>query len=552
MRLWLLSPRPTKPTLPLVIRSVLRLIFSIFITMKKFKTTFALTLFLVLLVSRLAVASDKPNIIWIFSDDHSYQTIGAYGGRLKELDVSPNIDRLAKEGMRFDRCYVSNSICAPSRAVLLTGKHCHLNGKIDNHGKFNHDQMNFAKILQGSGYQTAMIGKIHLDGKMQGFDYWDVLIGQGHYNNSKFVSEKGTVKSKGYVTDVITDKTLTWLKEQRDETKPFMLMMHHKAPHRNWHPARRHMVKYADVEIPEPATLFDDYEGRGTAAKKQDMSIAKTMRMEGDVKLGGKYTRHSQYRERNAYYEKHKPTGKDLVKLKYQLYMKDYLRCIWAVDESVGQVLDYLKESGLEKNTIVMYCSDQGFYMGEHGWFDKRFMYEESFRTPLIVRWPDRIKQGSVNTDLVQNIDFAETFLDLAGVESPEEMQGESIVPLMQGKTPADWRTSLYYHYYAYPATHNVRKHEGVSEQRYKLIRFYGKDVPGGEEWEFFDLENDPQEMKSQYDNPDYASEVKRLKKELQHLREYYKVPASDKKRPLLQQAPQKPRSPKAAEPAEA
>ena len=484
------------------------------------------SLLVTLLTTSLATAANKPNIVWIFSDDHSYQTIGAYGGRLDQLNVTPNIDRIANEGMRFDRCYVTNSICAPSRAVLLTGKHSHLNGKIDNRGKFNHDQMNFAKILQKNGYQTAMIGKIHLHGKMQGFDYWDVLIGQGHYNNSEFVSENGTVKSKGYVTDVITDKTLTWLKEQRDETKPFMLMMHHKAPHRNWYPAKRHMDKYADIEIPEPPSLFDDYQGRGTAAKKQDMTISKTMKMEGDVKLGGKYTNHSQYKKRNAYYEKNQPAGKDLVKFKYQLYMKDYLRCIWAVDESVGRVLDYLQKSGLAENTIVMYSSDQGFYMGEHGWFDKRFMYEESYRTPLLVRWPKNVKAGSVNTDLVQNLDFAETFLDLAGVEAPEEMQGESIVPLLKGNTPDDWRSSLYYHYYAYPATHNVRRHEGVSEKRFKLIRFYGRDVPNGEEWELFDLEKDPQEMKSEYDNPTYAAEVKRLKKELQRLRTHYQVPA--------------------------
>ena len=471
-------------------------------------------------------AAEKPNIVWIFSDDHSYQTIGAYGGHLEKLNVTPNIDRIANEGMRFARCYVSNSICGPSRAVLLTGKHSHLNGKTDNRGKFNHNQMNFAKILQKKGYQTAMIGKIHLHGEMQGFDYWDVLIGQGHYNNSEFVSAEGTVKSKGYVTDVITDKTLTWMKNQRDKKKPFMLMMHHKAPHRNWHPAKRDMEKYADVEIPEPPSLFDDYKGRGTAAHKQDMTISKTMKMEGDVKLGGKYANNSQYRKRNAYYEKHKPTGKDLVKFKYQLYMKDYLRCIWAVDESVGKVLDYLEKSGLAENTIVMYSSDQGFYMGEHGWFDKRFMYEESYRTPLIVRWPGKVKKGSVNTDLVQNIDFAETFLDLAGVAAPEEMQGESIVPLMKGNTPENWRSSLYYHYYAYPATHNVRKHEGVSEKRYKLIRFYGRDVPNGEEWELYDLEKDPQEMQSQYSNPDYAAEIKRLKKELQRLRKYYQVPA--------------------------
>ena len=481
-----------------------------------------------LVAGQLATAASKPNIIWIFSDDHSYQTIGAYGGHLKKLNMTPNIDRLANEGMRFDRCYVSNSICGPSRAVLLTGKHSHLNGKLDNRGGFNHDQMNFAKILQKNGYQTAMIGKIHLNGAMQGFDYWDVLPGQGRYNNPDFISEKGKEKNTGYVSDVITDKTLAWLKDQRDKSKPFMLMMHHKAPHRNWTPAKRYMVKYADMKIPEPSSLFDDYEGRGTAAHKQDMTISKTMRMMGDLKVGGKFAKSEQFAARNAYYEKNKPTGKALVEWKYQIYMKDYLRCIWAVDESVGRLLDYLEESGLNKNTIVMYCSDQGFYMGEHGWFDKRFMYEESFRTPLLVRWPDHVKAGSTNKDLVQNIDFAETFLDMAGVKAPEEMQGESIVPLMKGDTPAEWRKSLYYHYYEYPGAHSVRKHEGVSEKRFKLIRYYGKGVPDGEEWELFDLEKDPSEMKSEYSNPEYAGEVKRLKKELQRLRKLYKVPVPE------------------------
>jgi arylsulfatase A-like enzyme len=495
------------------------------IIMKRHRTSIILNLLAIIAVAQAAAAATKPNIIWIFSDDHSYQTIGAYGGRLQKLNMTPNIDRLAAEGMRFDRCYVSNSICGPSRAVLLTGKHSHLNGKKDNKGGFNHDQMNFAKILQKNGYQTAMIGKIHLNGAMQGFDYWDVLPGQGKYDNPLFLSEKGKEKNTGYVTDVITDKTLAWLKDQRDKTKPFMLMMHHKAPHRNWVPANRHMEMYEDIEIPEPPTLFDDYSGRGTAAKMQDMTIDKTMILNADLKVGKWYKNNEKYADRNAYYEKHKPTGKELVKWKYQLYMKDYLRCIWAVDESVGRVLDYLDESGLGKNTIIIYCSDQGFYMGEHGWFDKRFMYEESYRTPLIVRWPEHVKPESANKDLVQNIDFAKTFLDLAGVKAPEEMQGESIVPLFKGKTPADWRSSLYYHYYEYPAFHHaVRRHEGVSEKRYKLIRFYGQDVPNGEEWELYDLKEDPQEMKNEYGNSIYATEVKRLKIELQRLKKYYQV----------------------------
>lgn len=472
-----------------------------------------------------ACAAARPNIVWIFSDDHSYQTIGAYGGRLQPLNPSPNIDRLAREGMRFDRCYVANSICAPARATLLTGKHSHLNGKYTNRGAFDHNQQQFQKILQQNGYQTVMVGKIHLNGKMQGFDYWEVLPGQGKYNNPEFVTEEGKTSYEGHVSDIITDKALDWLENKRDEDKPFMLMVHHKAPHRTWIPAERHMVKYADVEIPEPENLFDDYATRTTAAHEQDMTIDVTMRMLKDLKVGEKYMK-GQFAARNEWFEANQPEGNDLVRWKYQLYMKDYLRCTWGVDENIGRVLAALKEQGLEENTIVMYSSDQGFYMGEHGWFDKRFMYEESFRTPLVVRGVGVVKPGSVNSDLVQNIDFAETFLDLAGVDAPDDMQGESIVPLLKGETPADWRTSLYYHYYEYPGAHSVRRHEGVAGKRYKLIRFYGMDVPAGEEWELYDLEKDPAEMNNLYSNPEYAGVVKELKTGLTRLKKQYKVPA--------------------------
>ncbi|MEO0510837.1 MAG: sulfatase [Verrucomicrobiota bacterium] len=472
-----------------------------------------------------AAAKERPNIVWIFSDDHSYQTIGAYGGRLESLNPSPNIDRLAKEGMRFDRAYVANSICAPSRATLLTGKHSHLNGKRTNGGAFNHNQQQFQKILQKNGYQTAMIGKIHLKGAMQGFDYWEVLPGQGKYYSPDFITENGTTTYPGrYVTDVITERTLKWLKDGRDPAKPFMLMMHHKAPHRSWEPADRHMDLYEDIHIPEPANLFDDYATRGTAAHKQDMSIRHTLNDKSDLKLTGKKAKNPRYRERAEWYAKNKPKGDDLVRWKYQTYMKDFMRCTWAVDESVGIVLETLKELGLEGNTIVMYSSDQGFYMGEHGWFDKRFMYEESFRTPLLAKWPGHTAPGSVNSDLVQNIDFAETFLDLAGAPIPRDMQGKSLVPLLKGKKPADWRDSLYYHYYEYPGFHSVRKHEGVFNGRWKLIRFYGKDVPNGEEWELYDLERDPSEMNNIYSNPENAPKVAELKQELQRLRDQYEV----------------------------
>ncbi len=474
-----------------------------------------------------AQAQDTPNIVWMFSDDHTRQTIGAYGGRLQDLDPSPHIDRLAAEGMRFDKCYVGNSICAPSRATLLTGKHSHLNGKYDNRDAFNHDQQQFQKILRTNGYQTVMIGKIHLNGKMQGFDYWDVLPGQGKYFDPDFISENGRTKHSGYVTDIITDKALDWLQNRRNPDKPFMLMVHHKAPHRKWEPADRHLTKYADTHIPEPANLFDDYATRTTAAHEQTLDIEQSMTMKSDLKTDGSEEAQSgRYGARNTYFAEHQPEGKDLLRWKYQTYLKDYLRCTAAIDESVGQIVEALKKLGLDKNTVVMYSSDQGFYMGEHGWFDKRFMYEESFSTPLVARWPGHIDPGSVNNDLVQNIDFAETFLDLAGIPIPDDMQGKSIVPLLKGDTPADWRTSLYYHYYEYPGAHSVRRHEGVADKRFKLIRFYGTDVPDGEEWEFYDLKNDPSEMNSTYGNPENAGRIAALKKELDRLKEFYKVPA--------------------------
>jgi len=464
--------------------------------------------------------ASRPNIVWIFSDDHAYQAIGAYGGRFADENLTPNIDSIAKEGMLFRRAYVGNSICAPSRATLLTGKHSHLNGKLDNRGGFNHDQPQFQKVLQRNGYQTAMIGKIHLNGKMQGFDYWEVLPGQGRYINPVFITEEGKTTYQGHSTDIITDRALNWLDGARDKSKPFMLMVHFKAPHRNWMPAERFRKAFKDRTFPEPETLFDDYSGRGTAAHKQDMSIRDTMRLKYDLKL-------DRWDDRRADFEKKQPEGKDLVRWKYQAYMRDYLACIAGVDENVGRVLKHLEEAGLADNTIVMYSSDQGFYLGEHGWFDKRFMYKESFRTPLVARWRGVIEPGSVNEDLVQNIDNAPTFLDLAGVAIPEDMQGRSLVPLLKGETPEDWRSSLYYHYYEYPAVHSVRRHEGVADKRYKLIRFYGPGVPGGEEWELFDLETDPHELNSIYDEPAQAERVEKMKAELQRLREYYQVPES-------------------------
>jgi len=506
----------------------------------------------------LPVFAERPNIVWIFSDDHTRQAIGTYGGILAEVDPTPRLDRLAKNGMVFERCYVGNSICAPSRATLLTGKHSHLNGKLTNGGRFNQDQQTFPKLLQKAGYQTIMIGKIHLPGKMQGFDYWEVLPGQGDYYQPTFITENGRTKYKGYVGDVVTDRALAWLEsEDRDKDKPFMLMVHHKATHRTWKAAPRHVGLYDDVTLPEPANLFDDYATRGVAAHKQDMTLTRTMRPTTDLKIrnqaekekmdakyagqkrlpggepGAYYRMTPEHRKiwdaaydpRNKAFFEAQPKGDNLIRWRYQRYVKDYLRTAKSIDESVGRVVDYLKEHGLDKSTIIMYSSDQGFYLGEHGWFDKRFMYEESFSTPLIASWPGHIKPGSRNTDLVQNIDFATTFLDLAEAPVPDDLQGMSIVPLLKGKTPDDWRKSLYYHYYEYPSVHSVRRHEGVAMDRYKLIRFYGRDVPDGEEFEFYDLKTDPSEMKNGYSNPEYAEKIKALKAELGRLREHYKVP---------------------------
>ena len=460
-----------------------------------------------------AVRAEKPNIVWIFSDDHAWQAIGAYGGRFEKENLTPNLDGLASEGMVFDRAYVANSICAPSRATLLTGKHSHLNGKYTNGGKFNHDQQQFQKILQKSGYQTAMIGKIHLSGKMQGFDYWEVLPGQGQYINPKFVTETGNTQYKGHSTDIITDRALNWLKTDKDKSKPFMLMVHYKAAHRRWDPAPRFIKPFSTRNFPEPENLFDDYSGRGTAAKNQKMTVAKHMSLNADLKSGRRP-------ERKAYLSENKSEGHELTRWKYQAYMQDYMACVAGIDENVGRILKYLKDNGLDRNTVVMYSSDQGFYLGEHGWYDKRFMYEESFRNALIARWPGVIKSGSRNDDLVQNIDNASTFLDIAGAPIPDDMQGESMVPLMKGKTPDDWRTSLYYHYYE-GGGHGVQRHEGVCDKRYKLIRFYSRN---SEYFELYDLKSDPSEMKSVYGSANHKDVQERMHAELVALKKKYKV----------------------------
>ena len=475
----------------------------------------------------------KPNIIYIMSDDHAYQAISAYGGILKDIAPTPNIDRIARDGMRFDRCLVTNSISGPCRAVILTGKYSHVNGFLKNEGQqpFDGSQQTFPKLLQKAGYNTAMIGKWHLGSDPTGFDHWEILPGQGNYYNPDFIHKDGRHREEGYVTELITDKCIKWLNEVRDSGKPFMLMMHHKAPHREWQPGPKELTLYKDVNFPEPSTLFDDYSNRGTAEKTQDMTISKTMRIEEDLKLYKDKSKmkatglnRMDQQQMAAWNDVYDPIirqfyasdlkGNDLIRYKYQRYMQDYLACITAVDKSVGEVLDYLKKTGLGKNTVVMYASDQGFYLGEHGWFDKRWMFEQSYRTPLLIQWPGVIEPGSVNNDMVSNLDLAETFLDLAGVAVPADMQGRSMVPILKGKTPGNWRKEHYYHYYEYPGSHMVKRHYGMSTERYKLMHYY-YDI---DEWEMYDLKADPDEMKNVYNDPEYSSVKKKLHKRLNKL----------------------------------
>ncbi len=481
-------------------------------------------------------AADRPNIVFIFSDDHGYQAISAYGDPRKLLET-PNIDRIGREGVRFDRCLVPNSICGPSRATVLTGKYSHANGFYNNtNSRFDGSQVTFPKLLQHAGYQTAIVGKWHLVSDPTGFDFWQILPGQGVYYNPPMIRMGQRVKLDGYTTDVITDTSLDWLKK-RDKAKPFVLMMQHKAPHREWEPALRHLGHDHDRQYPLPDTLFDDYAGRGKAEHEQDMMIRKTMNAK-DLKLTPppqltpeqRAAWDAYYNPRNEAFKKANLQGKDLVRWKYNRYMHDYLGCIKAVDESVGRLLKYLDDEGLANNTIVVYSSDQGFYLGEHGWFDKRWIFEESLKTPLLVRWPGVTKGGGVNTDIVSNLDFAETFLEAAGVPAPAEMQGRSLLPLLRGQTPADWRKSFYYHYYEHfragnPGPHNVARHYGVVTDRYKLVHFY---EPNMNYWELFDTKTDPHEMTSVYGKPEYAAAQKELEAELARLRKELKVPDPD------------------------
>ena len=495
------------------------------------KTSHTLLASLFLALTLHAADAKRPNIVFIFSDDHAYQAVSAYGDPRKLVET-PNLDRIAKEGMRLDRCLVTNSICGPSRATVLTGKYSHKNGFYNNsNSKFDGSQVTAPKLMQAAGYQTAVIGKWHLISDPTGFDFWQILPGQGVYYNPPMIRNGERIKNDGYVTDIITDASLDWLK-QRDKTKPFLLMCQHKAPHREWEPALRHLNHDGDRKYDEPATLFDDYSGRGIAEHEQDMTLARTITPR-DMKLVpvGQLTPEQKkewdayYGPRNEAFVKANLSGRELTSWRYQRYMHDYLGCIKAVDESVGRVLKYLDDEGLTENTIVIYSADQGFFLGEHGWFDKRWIFEESLRAPLLVRWPGVTKPGSTTRDIVSNLDFAETFLDAAGLPIPTEMQGRSIRPVLASQTPADWRKAFYYQYYEYPTPHHVRPHYGVITDRYKLVQFYGT----GEDYtELFDLKEDPRELKSVFGQPAYAATEKELQSELARLRKELQVPEQD------------------------
>jgi len=476
-----------------------------------------------------AQQGQRPNIIFIFSDDHATAAVSAYGDERKLINT-PNIDRLANEGMIFNRCLVTNAICGPSRATVLTGKYSHLNGFYNNETTpFDGSQQTFPKLLQKAGYQTALIGKWHLVSDPTGFDHWEILVNQGQYYNPPMIKDGKKVKYDGYVTDVLTELSLDWLKN-RDTTKPFLLMCHQKAPHMPWEPNLKNLNFDNDRKYPEPPTLFDDYgNGRGLAWKDQYMSIAKTfnddhMKLNPPVDLNEEQLKewNKYYEPRNASFRAAKLTSQDSIRWRYQRYMHDYLASLVSVDESVGKILDYLKSQGLDKNTIVIYSSDQGFFLGEHGWFDKRWILEESLRTPFLVRWPGVVKPNTKNDKIVSLLDVAETFVDVAGLPKATDMQGSSLVPLLKGESPKDWRTSFYYHYYEYPRWHRVRPHYGVITDRYKLVHFYKPDL---DEWELYDLKENPKETINYINVPSYAKTVAKLKLELARLEKQLKVP---------------------------
>jgi arylsulfatase A-like enzyme len=451
-----------------------------------------------MLITALVQAGElkRPNILYIMADDHAAHAVSAYGSKINK---TPNIDRIANQGMRFNNCFVTNSICTPSRACILTGKYSHINGV----PVFNHidgSQPTLAKYLQKAGYRTGMIGKWHLGTDPTGFDYWNILPGQGVYRDPVLIDMGQKKKHAGYITDIITDLSLDFIKSCPKD-QPFFLMCHHKAPHRPWVPDEQHAKLFENVEIPEPATFNDDYKGRSDAAREATMRIDKNLN-KTDLKQDP-------------------PPGltpEQLKKWKYQRFMRDYLACIASIDDNVGRMLNYLDTNGLAENTIVIYTSDQGFFLGDHDWFDKRFMYEESLRMPFVLRWPGHVKAGSSTDGMILNVDFAPMMMEAAGLPVPEDMQGRSFVSLLKGETPSDWRTSMYYRYYHYPQDHRVQPHYGVRTLDYKLIYFNKIN-----QWELYDLRKDPIEMNNLYSDPAHADIVKKLKEEMYRLKKELK-----------------------------
>lgn len=495
--------------------------------------------------------SPPPNIIIIYSDDHTAQAVGAYREALDyglKLDhtPTPHIDRLAEGGMRFDNAFVTNSICRPSRAVMLSGRHSHLNGVLTNADSISTDLETFPTLLQQKGYQTAMIGKWHLVTEPQGFDYYEILYGQGPYYNPTMRTMDGDVDHEGHTSEIITNRALNWLKMHHDRTRPFMMIYNPKAPHRNWLPGPDHLDDYRDRDLPEPSTLFYDYSGLTTAAKEQDMEITSTLSWGWDLKVpkdpetGEELSSWKTLVERNSlsdeqrkrieeayrkeneklYREYSRMSGEERFRWRYQRYIKDYLRVIRGLDDGVGRLTAYLERENLLDNTVVIYAGDQGFFLGENGWFDKRWIYEESMRMPLIVHWPEGIRPGSASDHLVQNLDLAPTILDLAGADIPGYMQGRSLLPLLQNEDLQDWRQAVYYHYFeGPPRVHSVARHYGLRTSRYTLAHFYDHN-----EWELFDLEKDPEQLESVYDDPEYADVRDELKQLVLDLQEQYGI----------------------------
>ncbi len=488
-----------------------------------------------------ACAQSRYNIVYIMTDDHTAQMMSCYDNRFV---TTPNLDRIATDGVKFVNSYVANSLSGPSRACLMTGKHSHKNGFTNNeHGIFDGSQQTIPKLMQKAGYQTALIGKWHLVSTPTGFDFFNIVPGQGNYYNPTFINMDGSTNDEhGYLTNIITDKAIDWLEHRRDRTRPFILYIHHKACHRDWLPEIKYLRAYEDQTFPLPATFYDDYAGRQAAAA-QEMEIAnnnhmdivydtKMYRPDLKTRLSDSYLSmlgRLDSQDRAAYdffydslstdFWRRNLEGHALAEFKYQRYMRDYAKVLKTLDDNVGRTLDYLRESGLLDSTLVVYTSDQGFYMGEHGWFDKRFMYEESYSTPLVMRLPDGLRARGDIKELVQNIDYGPTFLDIAGAQIPKDIQGVSLLPLLEGKHPKSWRQSLYYHYYEYPAEHSVKRHYGVStSDGWKLIHFYN-DI---NTWELYDLNKDPSELHNIYGKPGTEKVTRRLMKELIKLQKQY------------------------------